>query len=439
MRFRAGCFFAVVWAVVFGSIAILVVAILAATDAEAQTCNEHYNQWYMDVGYVGNTIYNSSSAGLCAAAGSYFDSQCYKQTADPGCNTANATAVETSGTAGYCSVDITANNGQQFHQDWPFNKDTSGEGCPEEPEECDPAYSGDVTASADESSVPVGTSRCGQTSHCVLTKVRGDTVSGGTHYLSVWENTGTTCSEGQDAAPPEEPGEKCTTHGSFEVCVNPSGEGKCGYVNGQFVCMKNIQKGGCQVFGDGSRLCESSAGTPPAPDSGTPGQPAAPDEQISQTSGSTTNNYNFYGSGTVAGSSRDPGSSGSPQGSGTNGGAGAGEGVDEESDEEEGTCEGEFCGSALPELEDIGTMTQAYQQFWTDLQGVPIIEAAGSISSSLPSGSCPDWSTAINVFGQEIELDFTSICTLWGNIAPILTAIFLAFWGLLAFRVLFSA
>lgn len=134
--------------------------------------------------------------------------------------------------------------------------------------------------------------------------------------------------------------ERCVSDGGVELCKSGSDETgrNCGYVNGEFSCLGSVETDGCDVFGDGSRVCGDAAPTPPVPDNGTPGVKALPDKAISvvgPTSVATTINY--YSGGTAAGSSRDPGSSGDNPYDGEDDGNGAGLG--------DGTCEeGQDCG-----------------------------------------------------------------------------------------------
>lgn len=58
---------------------------------------------------------------------------------------------------------------------------------------------------------------------------------------------------------------------------------------------------GCTLLPDGSLYCGSNASTPPAPDDGTPGQQATPDQTVTNTTNNTTNNY--YDSNTTGNSS----------------------------------------------------------------------------------------------------------------------------------------
>lgn len=254
-----------------------------------------------------------------------------------------------------------------------------------------------------------------------------------------------------EATPPAEAAENCVDIGDGEYCASPQGDGQCGYVNDTYTCLDHVREDECKVLGDGGRVCGSAANsTPPVPDNGTPGQLATPDGQVSQTTpdatpgipGGVTNIYNYYGSSTVAGSTRDPGTtgasgestSGSPHapapGAATGGGGTGGN----------GTCTSADCEAGpLPELADIGTLGEAMQEFWNDLQEVPIIEAASNIAPSFGTGSCPSWSTSVDLYTSSINIDFTSVCGMWLDIAPALTFVCLVMFGLLAFRVLFSA
>lgn len=87
-------------------------------------------------------------------------------------------------------------------------------------------------------------------------------------------------------------------------CTNPTGGGNCGEINNQFVCLGNIPQGGCVAMAAGDKACDSSAGTPPAPDSGTAGHPATPTDTINTSGGGgMPPTVNYYNSSTVSGSS----------------------------------------------------------------------------------------------------------------------------------------
>lgn len=236
-------------------------------------------------------------------------------------------------------------------------------------------------------------------------------------------------------------GEECMSVGDGQYCASKgpaSGDGgDCGYFNDDYVCLDKIREDECWVHSDGSRICGGAANTtPPAPDSGTPGEVASPDGQMSNASpGGVTNNYNYYNNVTVGGSSRDPGTTGAAPSSGSPHAPGPG---DADGDGEE-DCVGETCGEDLPELEDIGTMTDAFTEFWTNLQAVPIVAAAADVAPSFGTGSCPAWNETIAYSGQSIEVSFDAICTTYADISPAITVVALVLWGFLAYRILMSA
>lgn len=70
------------------------------------------------------------------------------------------------------------------------------------------------------------------------------------------------------------------------------------------MCLGNIPQGGCVAMAAGDKACDSSAGTPPAPDSGTAGHPATPTDTINTSGGGgMPPTVNYYNSSTVSGSS----------------------------------------------------------------------------------------------------------------------------------------
>jgi hypothetical protein len=79
------------------------------------------------------------------------------------------------------------------------------------------------------------------------------------------------------------------------------------------------------------------------------------------------------------------------------------------------------------------------QGFWTDLQEVPLVAAGLDVGASIGTGACPNWTTSFTVFGESWEVDFTGICTVWADVAPVISVVMLVFFGFIAFRILFSA
>lgn len=110
----------------------------------------------------------------------------------------------------------------------------------------------------------------------------------------------------EDGTPPDD--RHCAIAFGIKVCDKPSnsnGEGgsSCGEVNGQAICPDKMPEGGCVSAAD-TVACTPSAGSPPAPDNGTPGQPANPDGRMQgqDENGNPTPPINVYAGGTVSGS-----------------------------------------------------------------------------------------------------------------------------------------
>lgn len=309
--------------------------------------------------------------------------------------------------------------------------------CPPPPgcDTDDPQVGTDISWSG--SSMSTGGDYCHAVSQCKVSVSQSTGADGSVVFTG--HVTSQNCDSGAPSAEDPQAGESCTPVGDGEYCASPNaGDGSCGYVNDSFVCLSKVAQDECKPLADGGAVCGASAGTPPAPDNGTRGEPAAPDGEIEHNAGgsSTTNTYNYFNSTTVTSSSVATGDGSNPQDSGgsPSGNAGGGEG-----EGEGGECVGPDCTVSMPSLEDVGTFREAVTGFWSRLGEVPLVEAVSGITASLPTETCPDWSTTFNVFGQSFEVDFVIVCDLWADIAPLLSAAALALWGLLAVRVFLSA
>jgi len=288
---------------------------------------------------------------------------------------------------------------------------------------------------------------------CEVASVRVDPIGinkdvDGTFYFLPWVKfSGNTCSGGEPEIPPDDPepadeptGEVCKESAEgTEVCGAPAYGENCGYVNGEFVCLGKTDPDECWVNGDGSRLCGDTAPMPPVPDSGTPGQRATPDDTLGAIGPTgTTNNYNYYNSATVAGSSRDAGDSGANpnRNTSTNPSTGAIPVVVE--GDGEGTGEGDGGGPfGGPEMDEVGTFGELTQSFVDGLEAAPIVAAWTGIGSSIPAGACPD--ADISVFGETYSFtDFA--CGIWDDtVVPLLSLVFLFVWPFMGLRILMSA
>lgn len=132
------------------------------------------------------------------------------------------------------------------------------------------------------------------------------------------------------------------------------------------------------------------------------------------------------GGGPGTGTGTDP-----DTGSGGPGGPGAG-GVP-------GVCEEGVCDFVPPEAfgdEPVPSFGESLQSVYKGIQDSPIGQSIQQIT--FPSGgSCPAGSVRLDAL--KVTLTFDSHCDLWAQVAPILAAVMLAVWALLAVRVFLSA
>lgn len=282
----------------------------------------------------------------------------------------------------------------------------------------------------------------------------------GTYWWTGWARfSGQVCVAGdplpvesQDPAPadspiPEPDGEVCaTTDNGTTVCQDKDYGENCGYLNGSYVCLGKTDPDECWVDTDGSRWCGDAAPTPPVPDSGTGGQKATPDDTVAAKGpDGTQNTYNYYNTGTVAGSSRPvPDSGANPN---------RPDSSNPSTEPTPTTCVGDNCGAgtgtdpgALPGYEACAsgadpascpTFGATLASYVEQLQDAPIVAAWSNIGSSLPSGSCP--SANISVFGATYSLSEFG-CQIWDEtVAPLLNLVFLFVWPFMAIRIVMSA
>lgn len=102
-------------------------------------------------------------------------------------------------------------------------------------------------------------------------------------------------------------------------------------------------------------------------------------------------------------------------------------------------CTGLDCldGGDLGAVGDVGDVASGAMG---RIGSAPIVAAVTGLSGSLTGGACPSWATTIEAgaFGT-FEMDFGFICGMWEDIAPIIAAVMLAGWALVALRILMSA
>lgn len=282
--------------------------------------------------------------------------------------------------------------------------------------------------------------------------VAGGAVGGASAWAAGFESSGSACGTNDSNTGLASEGESGECDATGAICIDKgTGTQNCGIYNGNRVCVESTPPGGCVSYSDGGVACRGSGGsapaTPPAPNNGTSGVAATPDAQV-QTGGGTTVNY--YNSTTVVGSSSAP-TTGAPSSTVVRNPTGSDVGEDSDGDGEVdgngdgdgtgggGECVGADCDAGVPELDDIGTLAEAFVAFWTELQNVPLIEAGANIAPSFSGGACPNWSDSVSVYGEAWEMDFTGICTTYSDLSTVLSFVMLVFFGFVSFRILFSA
>lgn len=153
-------------------------------------------------------------------------------------------------------------------------------------------------------------------------------------------------------------------------------------------------------------------------------------------SGDGGGNGNGGGDGDGSGNGDGTGGSGTGgQGDGDgDGSGGSGEGVD--------NCESGRCDFGDERGDPFGGEVRSFADSLTaamnGMKNSPLGNSIGNIQFPT-GGSCPTGSTSINIGIGSIPIDFTEHCNFWQQIAPILSAVFLALWAIIAVRVFLSA
>jgi len=329
---------------------------------------------------------------------------------------------------------------------------------PEPPPACEAgnSYAVSAIAASEADAITAFTGKCHNGCQVNASSINDHWLKSGSSPGDYWgllklTETGTAC-DGQglpipptETPPPETPvaeetldGENCiTSSAGVEYCDSDAYGENCGYVNDNFVCLGKTDGGECWINPDGSRLCAEGAPMPPVPDSGVPGTPATPDDQVRHTnSNGVTNNYNYYNTTTVAGSSRDPGDSGadpnnpastdprtesSPVTEQGSGGTGEGEGTGASASggascEDPPVCDGDPVGCAL--------LSQQWRTRCTDITAEDALAAMGATPEEIAgdlgvaqvdvstidadggftASACPA-PVSISIMGQSLSLD----------------------------------
>lgn len=316
------------------------------------------------------------------------------------------------------------------------------EGCPECP------VAGTQLTAAFTSATSSGTSACtaGGCQIVTTSPTRWMIAAGAANYYAGAQTTGNACSQvsSSNGLPTVNSGSDCQrSSDGVTACSDANNNARgCGYYNSDYICASGQTANSCTSTASGGMFCITASGssTAPAgtPDNGTSGTPATP----SVTGTYNTQTWNYYSSTTVSTSTTYDTDSGGTTGAqgGTAGnlapggysdGSGSGTGTDGGT---ESTCTDD-CEFSAAENEEVCTFGTCLNDYYERISEAPLIAAVSGIGASLPSGVCPEGS--VSLFGETITLDIQ--CTLWDDIAPVLSAVFLACWAFAGLRIIMSA
>lgn len=191
--------------------------------------------------------------------------------------------------------------------------------------------------------------------------------------------------------------------------------------------------------GDGSSGDNGTGG-----DGGDKGDGSGGDNGPGGTGGSGSGSGNGSGNGSGDGDGDGDGDGTKPGGGGIGGGTkpggegegegGTGEGVD--------NCESGRCDFGDERGDPFGGEVRSFSDsLSTAMSGMKNSPLGSSISNiQFPTGgTCPVGETSINLGIGVIPISFSEHCNLWDQISPLLSAVFLALWAIIAIRVFLSA
>lgn len=243
------------------------------------------------------------------------------------------------------------------------------------------------------------------------------TPSGPAVMCGVTSKSSGACSAGTPDDPVPSPSNEC-----------PSGT-SAGVVNGKNICVPSSgggSDGGDTGGGDGDGG-DTGGGNESGGDTGGDGDGTGGDSGGGDTgSGGNTGGGNSGGTGDTGGT----------------GGTGDGEGEGSGTGESVGNCDDGRCSfgdeRGDPFDGEVRSFSESMEAFHSGLKSSPISSAISNIK--FPSGGvCPTGSTSIHLGFGSIPIEFSEHCNLWAQIAPILSAVFLALWAIIAVRVFLSA
>ena len=210
-------------------------------------------------------------------------------------------------------------------------------------------------------------------------------------YCTQWEYTGQGDAYATAGTTAAWTGSLRTSRGVM-VSISSSVD-RCIQFNNEFVCPASAPATGtCTTSPGGNAYCTrdstSQPASPPAPDTGTPGQAATPDVSVSAGAGSSTT-VDAYSPGVLLGSSNSQPATGTPAPapsggttSGSTGGSACGTTAN--------PCHTQLDGSpTLPPLQGAPEFADSYAEFIDSISNAPLGQLALGLAGSVPEGGSP--------------------------------------------------
>lgn len=239
--------------------------------------------------------------------------------------------------------------------------------------------------------------------------------------------------------------ERCQFYGGIEVCTRPDTVSLCATISGADWCVSHLMGSPpCADDADdcattenpvvhldsGGQSARADTPSPPAPDSGTAGNLATPDLQLTVDGPGGSVNYNYWSPSTVAGSTHQ-----NPGGNSGDGNGDDGEGLGKCGGSGEQPCEveivGDFTGPDLPD-DGVPDFSEALDSFYARLLASPIGSAFQSIANVIPEGgSPPSGSITLEALGGA-ELTLMPPPEVVDEIVPVLSIVMILVWSLIA-------
>lgn len=327
---------------------------------------------------------------------------------------------------GYCPYDNDSSAGSVI---WRVNPD----GCPADP--CEhleglPTAQGGAGARPESGYACAADDGEGGSGNICQVQLQGAGISTGTGWFGQGKFTGITGACGEDE-PASTNAPNCVSGPGGQVCVSKQKQ-DCGVVNGEAVCLDKVPAGNCLLLSGGGAMCDSSAGSPPAP-TNSMGEPVTPTSEVTRTdSMGATTTYNYYSSSVVNNSSTPV--EGSDNGLANDGGGdGDGDGVEEcESDADcFGAPPADECGDSL-----VSCIGEAAAGVYDNFGSTPLFAAVTGLYAAIPnSGTCP--SATVEVFDESVDA-MASFCSVMADSGgdDLLGLFFAICWSLGGLRIL---